>query len=247
MLIIFWFLLFALAAVLFLLMPLLWMREIYKYYDGSRAVTCPQNGQAVAVSFNAFRAAVTGLSHLAQLQLSECTRWPEHANCSQQCIPEAARAVPYRQGEIERPKTKPIYHLPVLIAALLAWVLGAVWHSGFVFREQSMHDVGLSHAQVWQIVWWRAPHFLTLAACVLFSYGVASILAWRKQKGIPWGVFATFVLWAMIAGSSLAVAGWSDISANLLKMEAAYTLLASFLMGAIIGGLNGKLTERSFE
>ncbi|HVO63810.1 MAG TPA: DUF1761 domain-containing protein [Terriglobales bacterium] len=247
MLIIYLLLLFALAVVLFSLMPSLWMREIYEHYRGSRAVTCPENGQAVAVSFNAFRAAVTGFSHKPELQLSECTRWPEHADCGQQCIPQARRTAAYYGGEVEPSRTKPIYHLPVLIASLLAWVVGAIWHSQFVFRQQWMQDVGLNHSQLWQIVWWRAPHFLTFAACILFSYGVASILALRRHKGVLPGVIAALALWGAVAGTSLGVTGWSHISVNLLKMEAAYTFLASFLIGAIIGGLNGRLRERCFE
>jgi hypothetical protein len=86
-----------------------------------------------------------------------------------------------------------------------------------------------------------------MAACVLFAYGVASILAWERRNGVFWGVLAALALWGAIAATSLALPGCWHLSANLLRMEAAYTFLASFIIGALIGGLNGRLREQRFE
>jgi hypothetical protein len=40
---------------------------------------------------------------------------------------------------------------------------------------------------------------------------------------------------------------WAGLSGNLLTIEVSYTLLASVVIGAVIGGLTGKLVETSFE
>jgi hypothetical protein len=40
---------------------------------------------------------------------------------------------------------------------------------------------------------------------------------------------------------------WAGLSGNLLTIEVSYTLLASVVIGAVIGGLTGKLVETSSE
>lgn len=247
MLLLFWLLLILAGACLFLLMPTLWGREIYAHYRGSRAVTCPENCQQVAVSFDALHAAVTGLRGKPDLRLAECTRWPMRANCGQECLPDALRTTPYRQGEVDRPRAKKIYHLPVLIAAFAAWVLGAIWHSQFLFREQWMQAVGLSIIQLRYILWWLTPHLLSLAIPLLFAYGVAWLLAWRGRRGIGQGIVTSVSLWAAVLVASLAGTGFAGVSEDLLRLEATYTFLACVMVGAIVGGLSGRLVEPAFE
>jgi hypothetical protein len=246
MLPLFWLLLFLLGACLFLLMPALWGREIYNHYRGSRAVTCPETHQQVAVSFDAIHAAATELSGRPSLRLAACTRWPARMDCGQECMPEARHTGPYTKGEVDRLKTKKIYHLPVLMAAFLACVLGAIWHSQYVLREQWREAVGLSRPELHEILWWRAPHVLSLAVPLLFAYGVAWLLAWRGRKGAWQGIISSTFLWVALTVASLASTGWTGISGDLLKMEAAYTLLASLVVGAIVGGLSGELVEQTF-
>ena len=72
----FWFLLFVVGACLIFLIPTLWGREIYKHYRGSRAAMCPATHRQVAVSFDAFHAALTGLRGKFELRLAGCTLWP---------------------------------------------------------------------------------------------------------------------------------------------------------------------------
>jgi hypothetical protein len=244
---VFWLLLLLVGACLLLLMPFLIGREFHSRYRGSRAVTCPENRQQVAVGFDALHAAVTRLAGSPDLRLAECTRWPERADCGQDCLPEARRTEPYTKGEVAVPKTKKIYHLPVLIAAFFAWVLGAVWHSHYLFRSRWIEVVGLNGSEVHQLVWRLAPHMLSLAVPLLFAYGVAWLLVWNKEKGVLRGVVTSMLLWAAVGGTSLAAAGLDGVSGDLLTLEGSYTFLASGLIGATIGGLSGKLVEQSSE
>ena len=126
---------------LILLMPAPW-GEIYNEYRGSRAVTCPENGRQVAVSFDAVHAAVSAFKGIPELRLSECTRWPERIKCGQKCIPKTLRTEPYTRGEVQV-RTKRIYHLPILIAAFAGSYVGAVWHSHYLFRARWITDLGL--------------------------------------------------------------------------------------------------------
>ena len=231
MLLVFGFLLFLIFASLLLLFPSLWGREIRNQYAGSRAVICPETRRQVAVSLDSTHAAVTGLTGRPDLRIADCTRWPAHSNCGQDCIPEAVQREPYTFGEIEV-RTKKIYHLPVLIAAFASWYLGAVWHSHYLFRTRWMAALGLSQAELKQIVWWYSPHLLSVGTCLLFAYGVAFLLAVGGRRGIRRGIVISTLFWGAIAILGVIGAAQARIAGDLLRLELGYTLLGITLSGS---------------
>lgn len=228
---------------LILLMPGLWARATYNEYRHSRPVTCPENGQQVAVSFDALHAAKSAFRRIPELRLSDCTRWPERRKCGQDCIPEALRAEPYTRGEVQV-RTKRIYHLPILIAAFASWYVGAVWHSQYLFRARWMADLGLTPDQLKTIVLWYSPHFLSTAVCLLFAYGVAWLLAVKGRRGVVNGLLASFFLWGAVLLVSLPSV--ASLSRDLLLIEVVYSFLVALVTGAVIGGLSGKLVLSAY-
>ncbi|MGA8042817.1 MAG: DUF1761 domain-containing protein [Terracidiphilus sp.] len=231
------------AAAFLLLLPLVLRRhEIFKRYSGSRLVACPENQQSAVVVMDARRAAETSIDGSPDVRLSECTRWPEHANCGRECMAEAVRAEPYKAGDVKAGR-KQIYHLPVVLAAFAAWYVGAIWHSHYLFRARWIEAVGLTQAQVKQIVWWLSPHLLSAAVCLLFAYGVAWLLAVSHRKGVLHGV-----VMALLLGGALVATTWFGLARmphELLVIEAGYAILATLTVGAIVGGLYDKLVLRS--
>lgn len=236
MLVLIW-LVLCLVSVSLLLLPLaLWRREIYKRYSSSRLVTCPDNQQSAAVGIDVRHAAETGIDGFPDLRVSHCTRWPERQNCRQPCLPQALQAAPPDEAKVG---TKQIYHLPIVLAAFAAWVLGAIWHSRFMFRARWIDAAGLTHAQVKQMVWWLSPHLLTAAVCLLFAYEVAWLLVVGHRKGVFHGA-----LMALLLCGALVAASWYGIARlphDLLVIEAGYIVLAALTMGAIVGGLQNRL------
>ena len=248
MLSLFWLLLFIVSACLFLLVLALWQWGVYNRYRGSRAVTCPEIHRQVAVSFDPLHAAITDLSNVKpKVRLADCTRWPMRKDCGQECIPEALRTEPYTKGEAQPPKVKRIYHVPVVIAAAAAWVLGMLWHSEALFRAHWAGALGLSESNLRQIVEWWTPHLLSVAVPLLFAYGVAWLLACIGQRGVWVGILLSSFLLISIAVAVLLSGSLAGISEDLLWLEAGYSTLASIVIGATIGGLSGKLTESAFE
>jgi len=241
-----WFVLLLVGSFLLVVMLGLWGQSIYSHYRGGRAVTCPETHQQVGVRFDAWRAAASELRGKPVFRLADCTRWPQRADCGQDCIPQALEASTYTKGEAELPKTKKIYHLPVLLAAFAAWVLGALWHSQYLLRPSWTQSLGLTAADLHRIVRWWTPHLLSVAACILFAYGAAWLIAWRGWKGAGQGIVASLLLWLAVATASLLATGWAGLPGDLLRMEIAYTVVASAMVGAIIGGLSGRLVERAF-
>jgi len=228
------------GVVVILLLPALWAREIHHRYSVPRAVTCPETHQQVGVTIDAMHAAVTSLRDAPELRLSDCTRWPARARCGQECLPEAARNEPYKHGEVQIPRCRrQIYHLPVMLAAFAAWYVGMVWHSAYLFRDRWMAALGLTTAQWKQLIVWYSPHLLSIAACLLFAYGVAWLQIWLSRRGVWQGILSAILLWAALMLVTLpSIAG---LSRDLLLIEASYTLIATVVVGAIIGGLSGRL------
>ena len=247
MLPVFWLVLVLVGSCLLLLMLGLWGQSIYNHYRGGRAVICPETHRQVGVRFDALRVAASELRGRPVFRLADCTRWPQRADCGQDCIPHALEAPTYTKGEAELPKTKEIYHLPVLLAAFAAWVLGALWHSQYLLRPFWTKSLGLSAADLHRIVRWWTPHLLSVAVCLLFAYGAAWLIAWRGWRGAGQGIVASLSLWLAVAAASLVATGWAGIPGDLLRMEVAYTLVASAIVGAVIGGLTGKLREQALE
>lgn len=240
MLVLFGFLVFILATALILLMPALWAREIHHAYSGPRAVTCPETKRQVSVTIDAAHAAVTGLRGTPEFRLSDCTRWPARIRCGQECLPEALRNEPYTKGDATPSRTaRRIYHLPVLLAAFAAWYVGMAWHSQYLFRARWMAAAGLTPAQVKQLVLWYSPHLLSIAACLLFAYGVAWLQTLMARKGVWQGVLSATLLWGALVLATLP--STRALSRDFLVLEAGYTLIAAIVVGVIVGGLSGKL------
>lgn len=236
-----WLVVFLVVVSFLLLLPAFWHRAIYERYSGGRPVTCPENQKPAVVGIDLRHAEATVMEGSPRLRLCDCTRWPERAECNQECLAQAVEAEPYKEGEVQAGR-KQIYHLPVLLAAFVAWYVGAIWHSHYLFRAEWMQAVGLTQAQVKQMVWWLSPHLLTAAVCLLFAYGVAWLLAVFHRKGMLQGVLMSVLLCgALIAASWYGIARMPH---ELFVIEAGYIVLATLTVGAIVGGLYDKLVLR---
>ena len=237
MVILIWLGLFLFVVSFLLLVPAFWRRALYERYSGGRPVVCPENHQPAVVNVDLRHAAATVMDGAPALRLCDCSRWPERAQCNQACLSEAIHAEPYKQGEVI--SGKQMYHLPVLVAAFAAWYLGMIWHSHYLFRERWTEAIGLTDAQVKEMVWWLSPHLLSAAMCLLFAYGVAWLLALCHRKGVLPGVLMSVLLCVALGAASWY--GIAQLPRELLLLEAGYVALAALTMGAIVGGLYDRL------
>jgi uncharacterized protein DUF1761 len=236
MLLLFWLVLLLVGACIILLMPALWGKQIYNSYHDPRTVNCPETHAPVSVRFDALRAAITGITGPPKLRLVDCSRWPERADCGQECIPDAAQSKPAQVSPIAPPAQPRVFHLPVLVAAAAAWVLGMVWHSEYLFRPQWMAALNLSDRQTRDLAEMWAPHLLTVGACLLFAYGVAWIMSWLRDRSLFLGIRVAVSFWLLMVAILLAVTRVT-IPNDLLWIEGIYTFLAALLIGAIVGGV----------
>jgi hypothetical protein len=66
--------------------------DAYLLYRGKRVVVCPETRLYVAVEVDAAHAAATATEDATELRLTSCTRWPERADCDQDCVYQIANA-----------------------------------------------------------------------------------------------------------------------------------------------------------
>jgi len=83
----------ALAAVLAVVVfELLRLLGVYRKFRGDRIISCPENRLPAAVRVAAGKAAIEAAVGTPHLQLSECSRWPEMADCGQECLSQIQEA-----------------------------------------------------------------------------------------------------------------------------------------------------------
>ena len=68
----------------------IYLRVVAKFH-GVQPVTCPLTCGPALVQVAAFRSAVRRMHGDAVLRLSECSLWPEHSRCAQNCASQVAR------------------------------------------------------------------------------------------------------------------------------------------------------------
>ena len=73
-----------LAAALYFLLR----KPVREYFAmrGDRVITCPENEAPAAVRVDAAKAALSLGGGHERLRLEQCSRWPEHAGCGQECL-----------------------------------------------------------------------------------------------------------------------------------------------------------------
>lgn len=78
-----------LGGLLVLLRLVLAVRS-YRRFRGKMLITCPESKTPEAVDVQSGRAALTALVGTPSLRLKDCTRWPERADCGQDCLAQVA-------------------------------------------------------------------------------------------------------------------------------------------------------------
>jgi hypothetical protein len=81
----------ALVTAALLVLALRFLRT-YRSYRGKMLVQCPETRRMVGVDVDARHAALHHRGGSPDLRLKDCTRWPERADCGQDCLTQIERA-----------------------------------------------------------------------------------------------------------------------------------------------------------
>ena len=84
------FLLLVILGMALMAFAAIYLRIVAKFH-GMQPVSCPLTRGPALVKVAAFRSAVRRMGGDATLRLSECSLWPEHSRCAQNCAAQMAR------------------------------------------------------------------------------------------------------------------------------------------------------------
>jgi hypothetical protein len=82
----------AVSAATYAIHRLVHMVRAYLTFRGKRIVSCPETHHAAAVRVAAGKAALEAVAGKHELELCECSRWPERKNCPQDCLRQIEEA-----------------------------------------------------------------------------------------------------------------------------------------------------------
>jgi hypothetical protein len=80
----------AILVIAFSAVGFLWVLPAWRGYRGKRIVTCPDTREPAAVEVDATRVAASAWGGPPDVRLKDCSRWPEKADCGQECLAEVA-------------------------------------------------------------------------------------------------------------------------------------------------------------
>ena len=69
-----------------------WLARFWRRTAAPRLVTCPETGTAHAVEIDCIHCCGQKLRGKDTMRLSDCTRWPERADCDQPCLEQIVSA-----------------------------------------------------------------------------------------------------------------------------------------------------------
>ena len=128
--------------------------------------------------------------------------------------------------------------LAVLVAAIAAMPLGAVWYSPMLFARPWMRAIGKSEEEMRTRSGPGLPYLLVLAfvAWLVVAYVLSWIVDWAEANSVVEGLavgflcFFGFVLTGMAVNTAFAGRG-----RDLLLIDGGHLLLVLLVQGAIVG------------
>jgi hypothetical protein len=128
--------------------------------------------------------------------------------------------------------------LAIVIAAIVDWLLGAVWFTVFAKQwhagaPQPEPQAGMAHPNFW-------PYLIALLCSLLMAYVIARVVASSQTHGLFRGI-ATGILVGLAAAVAMVTEMVFEVRTGpFILISAAYPLAGCILMGIIIGAWKPK-------
>jgi hypothetical protein len=130
-----------------------------------------------------------------------------------------------------------INYLAVVVAALAAFFIGALWYSPLLFAKQWMKAHGYSEEQIKEMQKSAMPAYLVSLVCyVVMAYVLAVFIAMMNVASATGGMWAGFLAWLGFAATlGLTANMFSERKIATFFIDAGYQLVHLLVMGAILG------------
>ncbi len=121
----------------------------------------------------------------------------------------------------------------VIIAAIVAFIVGWLWHSPMLFGKQWMKLSGLSEKAMKKME--MMPMVLQFITAIVTAYVFAFLLGATQSATIADAVQGAFWVWlGFYATTSLGSVLWEGKSWNLWIFKNAYNLVSLIIMGIVL-------------
>jgi len=83
------YLVFAIAIALMFCIAIFFLGRMFVEFiqvRGRRYILCPETGSVALIRIDAIHAAISSVVDDPELQVDDCSRWPEHKDCAQRCL-----------------------------------------------------------------------------------------------------------------------------------------------------------------
>ena len=129
-----------------------------------------------------------------------------------------------------------VHYLPVLIATVVQWLLGALWY-GYVFRDRWKTLVGIPAGEKPSNAWFGMV--TSFIANLILSFVLAHIVIWSNATVFTQGVGLGALCWLGFMAPPLFTQHiFEKRPAKLFAINAAYWLLAMMIGGGVLANLN---------
>ena len=124
--------------------------------------------------------------------------------------------------------------LPILVSALIQWLVGALWYSPALFGRPWMAELGIDpqgHSKEGLV----RGMMVSLAASLLLSFVLAHSIIWSGAPGFAAGVFIGFLNWlGFIAAPQYAQGLHERRTIKLFFINTGYWLAAMMITGGML-------------
>jgi len=133
-------------------------------------------------------------------------------------------------------------YLAVLVAAVVYWLLGAVWY-GMLFNKAWMRLEAIPQAQIDAMKGAAVaiPYVVTFVLNLIIAFVLAQLCSWRNATTAATGASLGVLLWLGIVGPVTYTTHMFEMRPlNLFLINEGYVLVGLLVMGAIVGGWTKK-------
>jgi Protein of unknown function (DUF1761) len=130
-------------------------------------------------------------------------------------------------------------YLAVLVAAIVYWLLGAVWY-GFVFKNawMTLENINVAQAKAMNPF---IPFLITIGLNLLIAFVLAQLCLWRNAATASRGAALGILIWIGFVGPiTLTTHIYEMRPLQLFALNQFYPLVGLCVMGAILGAWTKK-------
>jgi hypothetical protein len=125
-------------------------------------------------------------------------------------------------------------HLAILAAAIILWILGAIWYSRPLFAKPWMAIVGIQKDEAAQKS--LVPGMMASFVCdFILAFMLAHFIIWSGAETWGWGALVGFIVWVgFFAAPNLPQSIYENRPFKLFAINNGYWLVGLPIIGAVI-------------